>query len=203
MDYDPRTLDVKVTAGSSFNVQQEKALQYIKELMQVSPEINEFVNTNGIDLLLDNIEMRGIDEFKQRAEAYMKQKQEMAAQQAAQGGPPNIDQMKIESANAKIASDAEIQFAKLATEERKNRTDTLLELAKIGVDKDQQRIDKAKILAEMNMAGFNAALDLDASQQEKLKHYVETQLRLSEQEQSRIDAEFERTTKEIAGESKE
>lgn len=198
MDYDPRNLDVKITAGASFNMEQEKALQYIKELMSISPEINEFVNTNGLDLLLDNIQMRGIDEFKERAEQFMQQKQEMMAQQMAQGGPPNIDQMKIDSANAKVAQDTEIAYAKLATEERKNRTETLLELAKIGVDKDQQRIEKAKLLAEMNLAGFDVALKLDESQQAKVRDYIETQFKAGEAEQARIDSEFARTTKEIA-----
>ena len=68
MNYDPNSLQVKVETGVNFAMQKEIALKTIESLMQSSQVFAQFMNTKGLPMLLDNIDIRGIDELKEKAE---------------------------------------------------------------------------------------------------------------------------------------
>jgi hypothetical protein len=84
MNYDPNSLEVKVETGVNFAMQKEIALNTIISLMQASPDFAEFMGQNGTQILLDNIEIRGIEGIKEKAAEYEKQKaaQKQQEQQA-------------------------------------------------------------------------------------------------------------------------
>ena len=106
MFYDENTLNVKVEAGSNFQIQKSRALQQIILLCQASPLFAEFINTKGLPILLDNIEIRGIDQIKMMAEDWIvevekqKQQQQQMQQQQAMNMPAMLkaknDAMKIQ-----------------------------------------------------------------------------------------------------------
>lgn len=84
MNYDPNSLQVKVETGVNFAMQKEIALQTILNLMQASPLFAQFMNQEGLQTLLDNIDIRGIEELKDKAnqfEQQIKQQQQQALQQ--------------------------------------------------------------------------------------------------------------------------
>lgn len=70
MHYDPHSLQVKVETGVNFAMQKEIALKTLISLMQASPKFAQFMNDEGLFALLDNIDIRGIDELKAKAEQY-------------------------------------------------------------------------------------------------------------------------------------
>lgn len=81
MDYDPNSLQVKVEMGVNFAMQKEIALQTIVGLMKTSELFGQFMNRYGLPVLLDNIEIRGVDDLKQKAQEFEKeleQKSQMA-----------------------------------------------------------------------------------------------------------------------------
>src|SRR5690606_16188324 len=86
MHYDARSLQVKVEAGVNFAVQKQISLETIIQLMQSSEIFANFINKKGLAVILDNIDIRGIDGLKQAAEQYMQelQQQEQEAQQMQQ-----------------------------------------------------------------------------------------------------------------------
>lgn len=90
LNYDPSVLDVRVSPGYNFEVQKNRALDTIVNLMQASPAFNEMMNQSGLPVLMDNIDIRGADQLKKMAEEFtqkMQQQQAMAAQQGQQANP--------------------------------------------------------------------------------------------------------------------
>lgn len=109
MNYDPNSLEVKVETGVNFAMQKEIALNTIISLMQASPDFAEFMGQNGTQILLDNIEIRGIEGIKEKAAEYEKQKaqqkqQEQQAQMQMQQAQAQQmqEQAQIEKQRAQI-----------------------------------------------------------------------------------------------------
>lgn len=173
MDYDANTLDVKVEVGTNFAIQKEVALQTILNLMQASPIFAQFINAHGLQILLDNIEIRGIEEIQEKAAEFEKELQQQQQQQmAAQSQEIQIQQQQAQNAmqQSQIATElaakqlqsptkeevemmklqekAEVDQANLALKEREIETKFLELLSKVrsqGVDNELKR---AEIMAE-------------------------------------------------------
>lgn len=82
MNYDPNTLQVKVETGVNFAMQKEMALQTVISLSQANQGFAQFFNEEGLPTLLDNLDMRGIDQLKEKAEEWMQRQKQMQAQAA-------------------------------------------------------------------------------------------------------------------------
>jgi hypothetical protein len=112
LNHDDNAINVKVEAGVSFGIQKSRALQQITALMQVSPTFQQFMNAQGLPILLDNIEIRGIDQLKSSAQQFMAkmQKQQAMAQQ--------MQQQQV--------TPAQVQMAKLQYQQHQDQVDNQL-----------------------------------------------------------------------------
>jgi hypothetical protein len=100
MNYDPNSLEVKVEVGVNFAMQKEIALQTIVQLMQSSPLFAQFINEQGLQVILDNIDIRGIDGLKEKAAQFEKQMAEQRQQQMqgeAQNQQAQAQQMQMQA----------------------------------------------------------------------------------------------------------
>jgi hypothetical protein len=143
LDWEDNTLNVNIEAGVNFQIQKSRALQQIEGLMKASPLFNQFINEKGLNTLLDNIEIRGIDELKIAVEDWMEelQKQKQMAmqqqQQEMQNNPALIkaktDQMKLALEAQKTQSQLQIDMAKLKQDQQKLISDLEIEHSKNAV----------------------------------------------------------------------
>jgi hypothetical protein len=98
MNYDPNSLQVKVEAGVNFAMQKEQAL----------PLFAQFMNTKGLSTLLDNIEIRGVEELRTQAENFQKEMEQQQAQQMQQQQQMASAEMQMKMKEQQIAvADAE------------------------------------------------------------------------------------------------
>ncbi|MCW1908585.1 MAG: hypothetical protein KIH63_004560, partial [Candidatus Saccharibacteria bacterium] len=86
MDYDPNNLQIKVEMGVSAAVQKQVAIDQIIRLTAASPDFAAFINEFGLEVILDNMDIRGIDHLKELSVKYMEAKQQ---QREAQSQQPN------------------------------------------------------------------------------------------------------------------
>lgn len=178
-DYDVNALEVTVEAGVNFEVQKQIALEMILKLMGSSELFNQFMNTEGLEVLLDNLDIRGIDNLKMMASEFMgQQKEAQQQQQAQQANMPTPEQM------------AQIQ---LQIEQKKLQ----LEQDKIA-QKQQEAELKAKVaMTEIDVKGANQAKETDIKFLE-----VMTQIQGADTEnaikQEKLDAENARTAIDLA-----
>lgn len=176
MDYDPMSLEVKVEAGVNFAVQKQISLETIIQLMQTSEAFATFINTKGLGILLDNIEIRGIEGLRQAASQFMQetaQKQAQAEQMAMQQAQQQLDPKEV------MALQAKADMMKVQQKREATQTQAQVDLIKISTDdavkNKQADIDFLKVMAEIEGAS------------------VEQQLK-----QEKVDAEQSRTAVDMA-----
>ncbi len=155
--YDENALNVKVEAGINFHVQQSKALAQIIGLMQASQQFAAFMNEKGLPILLDNIEIRGIEQIKGMAKEWMQevaQQKQMAMQAQQQAMQNNPAVMK-----------AQIDKERLEHDKRKSESENRI---------DEQRIkaELMKVFADVQQTKANNVLKKDEIQlkREELQH---------------------------------
>jgi hypothetical protein len=165
-NYDENALQVRVEAGVNFAIQKSRALQQIIAMSQASPMFAQFMNEEGLEVLLDNMEFRGSDILKEKATAWMQKMKQIQAQQAKMASQipnPVQAQMKIEGAKLQQKErdsqrNAQLQAAKIAVDKQKADTDQLDVLAAIGESRDQILIQHDKAQAENTRSAVDLAI---------------------------------------------
>ncbi len=173
MDYDPMSLDVKVEAGVNFAVQKQISLETIIQLMQTSESFAAFINTKGLGILLDNIDIRGIEGLRQAAGQYMEevqQKQEQAQQMAMQEQQQQLDPKQV------MAMQAQAEMAKVAQKKEAVATQAQVALTKIATDDAVKNkvadIEFMKVMAQIQGADVDAALKQESLDAENARTAV-------------------------------
>lgn len=189
-NYETRALSVKVEPGVSFSVQKEVALNSIIQLMQASEQFKQFMNEQGLEVLLDNLEIRGIDSLKAMAEQFMKQQkqqqQQMMQQQQQQPTQAELAQQQMQLKEAELAQKGQESQQKLALEAEKLRQ-------KAAEANQDYEIDATK-----------AATDASVKQQDneikfmELLHDIEQSEREHALKEDRINAEQTRSAVDMA-----
>ncbi len=154
MDYDTNVLNVKVEAGVSFQIQKSRALQQLIALQEASPLFSQFMNEKGLPVLLDNIEIRGIDQLKMQVEDWqkeMEQQKQMFQQQQQQEmqNNPAVIKNKIEFGKLQ-QNDKKIQLEAEELNIQKQHHQQQLML-----DREQLKQDQMKIMADIQMSKEN------------------------------------------------
>lgn len=180
MDYDPMNLEVKVEAGVNFAVQKQISLETIIQLMQTSESFANFINTKGLGILLDNIDIRGIEGLRQAAGQYMEevqkqqaQAQQMAQQQAAQ----QLDPKEV------MAMQAKAEMAKVEQKREQAQMQAQVDLTKIATDdavkNKQADIDYLKVMADIQGAEVDAAMKQEKVDAENARTAIDMALDVS------------------------
>lgn len=112
LNFDSSALEVKVEAGPSFGIQKERALKQIQDLCQSIPGFANLFQAfpEALNIVMDNIDIRGADKLKELAQQYsqqvqqQKQQQEQMQQQQAQ--QPNPMMIKLQELKQKQEADA-------------------------------------------------------------------------------------------------
>ncbi len=135
-NYDPHELQVRIEPGVNIEVQKQIAMEQLIGLMEVSPTFGEFMNSQGLPILLDNISIRGIEGLKEMAEQFLEAKSqqepppsesEIQAQTIMQVEGMKVQQRQLE-ADGKLA----VQSAEVAVKKQAADTDQIRLMAEIG-----------------------------------------------------------------------
>lgn len=179
MTYDAMSLDVKVEAGVNFAVQKQISLETIIQLMQTSESFAAFINTKGLGILLDNIDIRGIEGLRQAAAQFMEETQQKQAQaqqmaqqeQANQLDPKQVMAMqaqaemaKVEQKKEAVATQAKVALTKIATDDAvKNKLadiEFLEAMSKIQGAGVEQQLKQEKVDAEQSRTAVDMAINV-------------------------------------------
>lgn len=150
LDYDPNTLRIKVEAGVNYTVQKNHDLQMIEGLMKASPLFSKFMNEEGLPMLLNNFEIKGIDQLKKVAKEWTEKMKSSAKNQ-----PPPPEMLKIQVQMKKLEQDLQkmqqeyqVKTTALSIDKQNADTDRIKALADIGVTTDKLTLEKDKVEAE-------------------------------------------------------
>lgn len=193
MDYDSHDLMVNVEAGASFGVQKQLAMEQMIKLMQINPEINQFMADKGAPILLDNIEFRNSDLLKQSFEDW-KQEQEAQKQQAKQLQQKAQDlDMAEKQASVNLAqSIASSKMMDANTKAEKEKQERLLEIAKFihesKIDEEKLKQNAAKITIASQEANLDAVKVMADVEQSQIEAALTAEKVSAERQRTEVDA---------------
>lgn len=167
MKYEPHSLQVKVGMGVNSAVQKQIALDYLVRLMGASELFAEFINSEGLESLLDNIDIRGVDRLKVKAGEFMEQRKKAMEASANQQSPEDkLLETQLQIENNKTEQKAQeaqlkhgVSMSELAIKQEKVDQEWYDIISKIDEREAKQALEAAKIDAE------NARTIIDASQE--------------------------------------
>lgn len=158
-DFESTDLKVTVKAGVNFSIQKSQALRQIIAMMQASQPFAQFMNVKGLPILIDNLEIRGIDQLKLLAEEYQK---ELMQQQAQAANQPNPLQMKLQ-----------LEQQKIQIESQKNQSNNAVAMAKASVEQQQADTDRMRLIMEAGQSHIDNIIQMEKSQTEKTVHAMD------------------------------
>jgi len=180
LDYKSDTLQIKIEAGVNSAVEKSMALQQIIQLMGASELFSEFINTKGLETILDNVDIRGIDSLKEKAAQFMQEK-EQAAQQQKPDPVTQAIEAEVHMNDIKTAQKAEqaqgeiaVKSAQVEVDHQKAQTETLKVIAELDMASAQQLIAAEKHNAEMSSQAIESALAI-------AKHHAEQSIVAAQQ----------------------
>jgi hypothetical protein len=180
LDYCENALHVNVEAGVNFQIQKTRALQQIIGMMQASPAFAGFMNSEGLPILLDNLEIRGIDQLKMLSEGYVQQ-QKAAAAKAQQQNP---EMMKFQLENSKLQ--AQIQ---------QNQADNQLRSGELANDAQANKNEEMKIILQAQQAGDENLVQKQKAEAETFSKAVESALSIRDHQHRHLTDAIDLTHK--------
>jgi hypothetical protein len=188
MNFDPNHLQVKVEAGVNFAMQKEIALQTLIAMSKANEGFQKFFNDEGLPVILDNIEIRGIDQLKEKANAWMErqkqkeaqeaqmQQQQMQVQAQAQQMQTQAQQMQMQAMQKELQSPTEAQVEAMYVQQ-KSQTDA----ANIAIKARDSETKFLEVMAKVQGADVDRELKAAEIMAEKERHSIDTVLKVSEQ----------------------
>lgn len=176
-DYDVSALEVSIKPGINYEVQKQIAMKTIEHLMNISDSFKEFMNQNGLEVLLDNIDIRGIDKLKSLVNEWMEQQKQIAAAKAKQTEnqptPEQIamDQVKVEGEKVQVMREGQQLKAKI--EMAKTSADN-------AVDNKEADIKFLEVMSKIQGADLDRVLEQEKVSAENARTAVETATHLSD-----------------------
>lgn len=151
MKYDPKSLQVKIEVGANGSLEKQRALQQITSLMQASEQFAKFINSMGLETILDNMTIRGIEALKLKAIQFMKQEQAMAQEMADK---PTPEQELIQA-------EKEIELARIAQRQEEAEGNLAIKAAQVANDKEKTNIEFMRLLAEIEDSDLERAIEVE------------------------------------------
>jgi hypothetical protein len=172
MDFDTNILNVVLKAGASFQVQKNRTIMMVKEMMGMSPLFAQFIGEKGLNFVLDNMEGKGVEQLKALTDEWVKeyQQQKQAAMQAEQQNPQ--------------AMKTQVDMAKLKHQQQATQQTFALDMAKL-----QQ--DERKVLADLKLGQQSANVQLVKAMTERFSKQVDLDLKHKDMHHRHIKEAFE------------
>ncbi len=176
-DYDVSALDVVVEPGVNYEVQKQMALKTVVSLMGISESFKEFMNQNGLEVLLDNIDIRGIDKLKSLVQEWMDEQKEAAkAAQEKTANQPTQEQLAM--AQVQVEAD-QVQQEREAAQLRA-QVDITKASANNAVQNKEADIKFLEVMSKIQNANLDRALDQERLDSENARSAIELATELSE-----------------------
>lgn len=181
--YQPHELNVTVQAGVNSSIAKQVALDQIIKMMQVSPLFAQFINTQGLEILLDNLDIRGIDIMKAQSVQFMEM---MKKQQAEAAGKPSpeAEAMKLQAEALKTEADAaigrvQVQAAEVKMKKEQNDQEMALQATKLAIEKQKVDAQVMEIISDIQMKGAKLEIEQERVDSENARTAVETVIELA------------------------
>jgi hypothetical protein len=150
MHFDPESIDIIIEAGVSYAIAKNRAFDQMIALMKVMPKFNAFMDEEGTEQLLDNMEFEGIDLLKKKFEKWQKEQ----AQKPPQPTPDQIDaQTKMMNAQTNQQK-LQLQQAEMQEKKQQNHIESIMRAIELEENAKKNATERLQVMVN---AGESAA----------------------------------------------
>lgn len=179
--YKSNDLQVNVEAGVNSAIQKQVALDQIIKMMQASELFSQFINTMGLETILGNMDIRGIEELKVMAMKFMEMQQQKMEEQANKVDPQiEVEQGLVQVEAAKVEQRHEEAEGRLA-----------IDAAKVAIEKQKVDAQVMSILNDIESKNAKLALEQEKVDSENARTAVETAIDISKMASERREETHE------------
>lgn len=175
--YNPNLLNVYVEEGPSFQLQQQDALDTLNTVSQSNQNIASILATpQGTAVILDNINVNGIDTLKEINQKAVDAQEEQAEQQAkeppqpTQPAPPDPAIVKLNLQSQQQQQQMQMQQQKMAADQTQQQWQNQMDQIKMSHDLTAQYL-------QLQAAHQRAAAEVISAQDEAAKSQAELRLK--------------------------
>lgn len=179
--YDENLLQVKVEAGVNFAIAKNKALQQIIALKQSSELFAQFINEQGLDVILDNVEFRGSDILKERAKVWMENKQKESAEKSKQPTLEQIQGTALMQETKNSTDRTAIEAQKVQHKREETEAKVVLDTEKLILEKQKEDNERLKILLAAGESKEQIELGLKKAEAEEVRAAADLHLKTHDQ----------------------
>lgn len=169
LNYDPMSLQIKIKAGVNSSMQKRYALDQITRLMQSSESFSAFMNSVGLDILVQNLDINGVEELKKRAADFIEAQQK--AEQAAKEQPDPMQEI-IQLEQAKIEGQQRLEAEKIMQRRDEAQAKQANEAARVAIDEQKAQIDFYKMIAELEEKARRQAMEESKNAEEQAREAI-------------------------------
>lgn len=186
LNYNPNDLQIKIEAGASAAVQKRDALNQIERFMRSSETYGAFINKKCLALIVDNQDLRHAEEFKQKAEEFMKEI-EQAEQQAKQNPQqdPAIIQAQIQQ--QEVQAYQQVEMGKLQAQQMKLEGDMAIAAAKVATAKEELELKYIEIMGKLQVESAKINVDREKAASNEASNAVGHAIKIAEQQAKHIE----------------
>ena len=185
MNYDPNHFNIDVELGVNSQMQKRLAMETIISLMSNSELFSEFMNTEGLEVLLENVDIRGADELKVLAKEFMEAKRKaLQAQQEREmsemSDTDKLIQAEMQTEQMKVDQKAQESNQRLEIERMRAEQERLKTEAQLSVDIAKVSVDEQKAYTQLMQAYSQIAQETNNSELQARKQDIEEQRVMNE-----------------------
>lgn len=134
-NYDPKELNVRVMPGVNARIQKQVSFELLTRAMEVSPTLAEFFNRQGLGVILESLDLPGIEGLKEMVEQFQAQMAKEA--QDAKGQPTDTDKI-VQSEIMKSQLEAQAR-------DQKTQVDMALGIAKAAIAREETELKRQEL----------------------------------------------------------
>lgn len=142
LDYNHHDFDVVVTSGANFDLQKNQALQMLTLLSQTYPALAQIINTEGLNVVLDNVDMKGIEQLQDIVTRVIEKQQQQKMAQGMQPPPPQVQ---------KIMSDIQESKRRMALDEAEFKHKQDMDGLEMQLRAANQHLDAVKTMQDIGV----------------------------------------------------
>ena len=170
-DFDHNFFDVHVDRAPSTRLMKQQSVEFIVKVAQLSPAFGQWLATQGLEYLFNNIELTGKSEIVDSFNQWMMQQQQ-SQQQDQQPNPDAIKaQASMVNAQANMAKaqgmseENQIKMAELAMKNHEGKSQLMKDLQHLNVQREDSQVNAGVEMHRINSENQRAVLDKLFNQQ--------------------------------------
>jgi Phage P22-like portal protein len=166
LNYDSNALQIKIEAGVNSSMQKQYALDQITKLMDASELFAKFINSDGLEILLENIDIKGIENLKERAAKFMQNMKEQPPQ-------PDPLQQAVEVEREKNQGQLMNEAEKIKQKREEAQAKQAMQGAEMAIKEQEAHIMFLKVLNELEEKHRRLALEENAHDSQLSKDAIQ------------------------------